>query len=155
MEEGMMSEFQTILLTTDFSDTSRLALQPTRALVQRFGARVVLVHVEEDRLPPLVVEYMAVGVEEMLTHQVEHSQKRLGEFATEHLAGLEGIECVVGVGTPHVEIVRIAEERNVDLIVMATHGRGLISHALLGSTAERVLRRAPCPVLIVPQSRID
>jgi nucleotide-binding universal stress UspA family protein len=48
-----------------------------------------------------------------------------------------------------MEIVRLAEERQADLVVMATHGRGFISHAILGSTAERVLRRAPCPVLIV------
>lgn len=150
-----MSDFQTILLTTDFSDTSMLALPPTRTLAQRFGARIVLVYVEEDRLPPLVVEYMAVGVEEIMTHQVEQSQKRLDEFAAEHLAGLEVAERIVGVGTPHVEIVRIAEEHDVDLIAMATHGRGVISHALLCSTAERVLRRAPCPVLIVPQSETE
>jgi nucleotide-binding universal stress UspA family protein len=91
---------------------------------------------------------MAVGVEDVLSQQVDRARKRLEEFAAEHLAGFEDPELVIGVGTPHVEIVRLAEEKEVDLIVMATHGRGFISHAILGSTAERVLRRAPCPVLV-------
>ena len=59
------------------------------------------------------------------------------------------VEVTVADGIAHLEIVRIAEERQVDMIVMATHGRGFISHALMGSTTERVLRRAPCPVLVV------
>lgn len=143
-----MYEIRTILLTTDFSDTSLKALDPARALAKRFGARIVLVYVEEDRLPPLVVEYMAVGVEDVLHQQVDRAKVRLAEFARQHLAGFEDVEPIVAVGTPHVEIVRLAEEKAVDLIVMATHGRGFISHAILGSTAERVLRRAPCPVMI-------
>jgi nucleotide-binding universal stress UspA family protein len=66
------------------------------------------------------------------------------------LAGqVENVEPLVAMGTPHVEIVRLAEEQGADLIVIATHGRGFISHAILGSTAERVLRRSPCPVLVV------
>ena len=58
-------------------------------------------------------------------------------------------------GTPHTEIVGLAEELRVDLIVMATHGRGFISQAILGSTTDRVLRHAPCPVLIVRESAGD
>jgi len=144
-----MYDIRTILLTTDFSDTSLKALPPARALATRFGAGIVLAFIEEDRLPPLVVEYMAVGIEDVLQQQVGRSKVRLEEFAREHLSDLAQVEPVVGVGTPHVEIVRLAEERSIDLIVMATHGRGFISHAILGSTAERVLRRAPCPVLVV------
>jgi nucleotide-binding universal stress UspA family protein len=146
-----MDDIKTIVLTTDFSDTSVLAFDLARTLGSKFGARIVLTYVEEDKLPPLVVEYMAVGVEDVLDQQVARAKSRLQECAAEHLAGFPQVELVVGVGTPHIEIVRLAEERKADLIVMATHGRGFISHALLGSTAERVLRRAPCPVLIVRQ----
>jgi len=150
-----MYDIKTVLLTTDFSDTSTRAVAPAVALAQRFGARLVVTFVEEDRLPPLVVEYMAVGVEEVLSQQVDRARARLEEFATAHLSGLEEVELVIGVGTPHVEIVRLAEERKVDLIVMATHGRGFISHAILGSTAERVLRRSPCPVLVARDASED
>ena len=94
---------------------------------------------------------MAVGVDDILNQQRDLAGERLaallGEL-TERDAGVD-VEPVVAMGTPHVEIVRIAEERDVDLIVMATHGRGFISHAILGSTAERVLRRAPCPLLVI------
>jgi nucleotide-binding universal stress UspA family protein len=58
-------------------------------------------------------------------------------------------ELVLRPGTVHVEIVRYAKERDIDLIVMGTHGRGLVAHAVLGSVAERVVRYAPCPVLTV------
>lgn len=63
----------------------------------------------------------------------------------------------VPLGIPHVEIAHLADECGADVIVMATHGRGFISHALLGSTTERVLRQAPCPVLVVrdPGARAD
>jgi nucleotide-binding universal stress UspA family protein len=144
-----MYDIKTILLTTDFSDTATRAIEPALALARRFGARIVLTFVEEDRLPPLVVEYMAVGVEDVMSQQVDRARERLEEYAATHLEGQEGLELIVGVGTAHVEIVRLAEEKEADLVVMATHGRGFISHAILGSTAERVLRRSPCPVLVV------
>jgi nucleotide-binding universal stress UspA family protein len=150
-----MYDIKTILLTTDFSDTAARAVEPAVALARRFGARLVLTFVEEDRLPPLVVEYMAVGVEDVLSQQVDRARARLEEYAAAHLAGIEDLELVIGVGTPHVEIVRLAEENRADLIVIATHGRGFISHAILGSTAERVLRRAPCPVLVVREPAED
>jgi nucleotide-binding universal stress UspA family protein len=144
-----MERIEKILLTTDFSDTSRKAFGPAVTLARKFGARILLTYVEEDRLPPLVVEYMAVGVEEILGQQVERAEERLREWVDELGREVEPVDPLVAMGTPHAEIVRLAEEQHADLIVMATHGRGFISHAILGSTAERVLRRAPCPVLIV------
>ncbi len=150
-----MFDVRTILLTTDFSDTSTQAVEPAVTLARRFGARLVLVFVEEDRLPPLVVEYMAVGVEDVLSQQVDRARERLEEYAGSYLQGVEDLDLVIGVGTPHVEIVRLADERQADLVVMATHGRGFISHAILGSTAERVIRRSPCPVLVVREPAED
>ena len=144
-----MQRIERILLTTDFSDTSKKAFAPAATLARKFGARIFLTYVEEDRLPPLVVEYMAVGVDEILDQQMDRATERLGQAVAELAGDVERVEPLVAMGTPHVEIVRLAEEHEVDLIVIATHGRGFISHAILGSTAERVLRRAPCPVLIV------
>jgi nucleotide-binding universal stress UspA family protein len=144
-----MNEIRTLLLTTDFSDTSMRAFEAAATLARRFGAKILLVYVDEDRLPPLVIEYMAVGVEEILDQQRESAAERLAELARTRFDASIAVETLVALGTPHVEIVRLAEEREADLVVMATHGRGFISHAILGSTAERVLRRSPCPVLIV------
>lgn len=144
-----MMQIRTVMVTTDFSDTSVVAFGPARVIAEKFGARILLAHVEEDRLPPLIGEYTVVGLEEILERQKELAREQVSEFARKHLG--EGVETELTVieGTPHVEIVRLAEERGVDLIVMATHGRGFMSHAIMGSTTERVLRRAPCPVLVI------
>jgi nucleotide-binding universal stress UspA family protein len=142
-----MNEVRTILLTTDFSDTSLEAFPAAVTLAQRFGAKIVVAHVEDDRFPPLLVEYMAVGLEDIRKRQHAECVERLSEYAKAHLAVPYEIE--VALGIPHVEIVQLAERHHADLIVMATHGRGFISHAVMGSTTERVLRRTPCPVLVV------
>lgn len=144
-----MKEIRTILVTTDFSETSAKAFEAASALAERYDAGLTVLHVEDDRFPPLVVEYMAVGLEDIRQRQQEHSRKSLEEFVARHLGDSKDVTLEVALGVPHVEIVRLAEEREVDLIVMATHGRGFISHTIMGSTTERVLRRTPCPVLVV------
>lgn len=144
-----MSEFKTILLTTDFSETSLHAFGPALSVAEKFGARLLLVYVEEDRLPPFTGELGSVRVGDILEMHRERATKEIGLLAEAHLAGRVDYETIVVPGVPHREVVRIAEERDVDLIVIATHGRGFITHALFGSTTERVVRRAPCPVLTV------
>ena len=148
-----MDEIKTIMVTTDFSETSKKAFAPAKLLAQKFGARLVVAHVEENRLPPLVVEYMAVGLEEVQQRQEKHTRDELLNLATEQLGDEVDCDAVVVSGTPHMEIVRLAQERKPDLIVMATHGRGFFAQALIGSTTERVLRHAPCPVLVVRDSK--
>lgn len=148
-----MIEIKTILLTTDFSDTSLVAFGPARDLAQRFGAKIVLAYVEADRVPPMVIEGTSLGFEDILKHQRERAAERLQQFAAEHLGPDVEVEPFVSIGAPHLEIVHLAEKHNADLIVMATHGRGFISHAILGSTTERVLRRAPCPVFVVREKQ--
>ena len=147
-----MPEIKTILLTTDFSDTSKIAFASARELARKFGARILLAYTEADRVPPMVIEGTAFGFEDVVRHQHDRAVERLAEFAEANFADFE-VETLVTVGTPHAEIVRLAETHGVDLIVMATHGRGFISHAILGSTTERVLRRAPCPVFVVREKR--
>jgi len=138
---------KTILVTTDLSETSRAALAPAKLLAETFGAKLLLLYVEEPA--PLPVGYAGVDVLALEEHKRVSAADELKRFAEE--AGLLRLEVerAVGLGVPHLEIVRTAEERHVDMIVMATHGRGFFSHAFLGSTAERVIRRAPCPVLVV------
>ncbi len=143
-----MGGIRTILVTTDFSETSKAALPWARDVAGKFGARLLVAHVHEDRMPPFVVEYGQTAFAELLDRQRKQAEELLSTAARE-LGG--SAEALVADGVPHVEIVRLAEERKVDLIVMATHGRGFISHALMGSTTERVIRRAPCPVLVVRQ----
>ena len=144
-----MLAIKTILVTTDFSETSFKAFELASATAEKFGAKLILAHIEEDRLPPLVLEYTQVDVAEILKRQEERAREKLTEVAAR--LGKE-VQAEVRSGTPHIEFVQLAEGLGVDLIVMATHGRGFISHAILGSTTERVLRRAPCPILIVRET---
>jgi len=139
----------TILLTTDFSATSATAFAAARELAKAFGSRIILLYVEAVGMAPVFIEGSAYALDEVMRIQQEAAPQRLADFANKHVGEGPDVQCEVAVGAPHVEIVRMAEERDVDLIVMATHGRGFISHAVLGSTTERVIRRAPCPVFVV------
>jgi nucleotide-binding universal stress UspA family protein len=149
-----MKDIRTILLTTDFSETSKEAFEPALTLAGKFGARIIVVYVDDDRRAMVVPDHVAVNLdlESIYAHQHELHQNRLAELVDAQFSGESKVTCEVPRGTPYVEIVRLANEREVDLIVMATHGGGFISHAILGSTTERVLRRAPCPVLVIKHS---
>lgn len=144
-----MMKIETVLLTTDLSDTSVLAFDPAVTLAQRFGAKVVVVHVVEDQLPAYMDEFTAVPVDSILEAQTRRARKDLDEFLDARLPEIPADDRVIAHGVAHLEILRVAGERKADLIVMATHGRGFVAHALFGSTTERVLRKAPCPILTV------
>jgi nucleotide-binding universal stress UspA family protein len=144
-----MKPFQTILVTTDLSDTSKSAFPLANMLASTFRAKVIVVFVQEEVMPPFVGEYAQTGIQSFLDEQREQAARELERFAAEQMATVAARETVVAAGVPHAEICRLAAERGADVIVMATHGRGFLGHALFGSTTERVLRRAPCPVLTV------
>jgi nucleotide-binding universal stress UspA family protein len=141
-----MQEIKRILVTTDFSETSQTAFAFAQQVAAKFDSKIVLLHVLDAHLPPLVFEPSGISAGEYEQQRVERSASRVEAFGAR--IG-EGVETSVTCGIPHVEIVRFAEDNGIDLIVMATHGRGFFSHAILGSTTERVVRRAPCPVLTV------
>ena len=143
-----VTSFATIVLTTDFSEVSRRALPTARTLAEKLGSRIILVHVLEERMPPFLEELLPDS-EEILGRQRERAVETLDGIAREELGDGVNWEAMVVVGIPHQEIVEIARQNRADLIVMATHGRGPLGHALIGSTTERVLHRAPCPVMAV------
>ena len=142
---------RSILLPTDFSECAACALSYATSLARQFKASIICVHVVEPVVP--TVGY--TGITEPLpiadiSDQLENSATReLPKIAEcEECAGLE-IEDVIAHGDAAAEIVRVAREREVDLIVIASHGRTGLGRILFGSTAEEVVRHAPCPVLVV------
>jgi nucleotide-binding universal stress UspA family protein len=144
-------EVRSILLPTDFSDCGNYALTYATSLARKFGASMICVHVIEPIVP--TVGYS--GVTEPLpiadiSDQLEDSAEReLPKFAEcDECSGLE-VEEVIVHGDAAAEIVRVAQEREVDLIVISSHGRTGWGRILFGSTAEAVVRHAPCPVLVV------
>jgi nucleotide-binding universal stress UspA family protein len=138
-------EIRTILLPTDFSPWAEHACQQGFALAAREHAHVLLVHV-------LLRSDLAFGdIPLPMREQAEKGLQAEAESRLRTLAAEQSmaVETLVVWGSPPVEICRIAQERHVDLIVMSTHGHTGLAHLLIGSVAERVVRHAPCSVLIV------
>jgi len=144
-----MIALKNILVPHDFSDTSDAAMQYAVALARTFGARLQVLHVGEKAqldMPAAFPLKLDLSLEDAIR---EHLLKIM---ATRDFRELKP-EFEVRTGTPYLEIVRCAKDRNVDLIVMGTHGRGFVAHAVMGSVAEKVVRHAPCPVLTVRYPR--
>jgi nucleotide-binding universal stress UspA family protein len=151
-KEGAMAQFKTLVVTTDFSETAAQAFEPALSLAEKFGAKILLLYVEEDRLPPFAGDYPALygaPVVELLETHRRRAEEELGKLSRQRFAGRVDVEAITRSGIAHREVVQLAEEREADMIVMATHGRGFLAHAVMGSTTERVIRHAPCPVLAV------
>jgi len=141
-----MISLKRILVPTDFSDYSKQAIAYACELARRFAAELQLLHVATP--PALPMPYVGT-VSDQTFHPEETAKKALEELDDPEFDQVSRIDRVVRVGTPFVEIVRYAKENDIDLIVMGTHGRTGLVHALIGSVAERVVRKAPCPVLTV------
>jgi nucleotide-binding universal stress UspA family protein len=144
----MTPEFTTILVPTDFSPPSTHAVEYARALAVRFGASVHLVNVCED--PPMAAAWTdayAITLSQWRERLRTDAERQLAARA----ASLEGVPTTTEVlfGAPARAITDVAKERGVGLIVMGTHGHTGVTHLVLGSVAERVVRTAPCPVLTV------
>ena len=144
-----MPGYGTIIVTTDLSDPSLSALKQAVRIADA-SSSLVLVYVVEDRLPPLVMA-QADDIEALVEQHRERAEKALTELAEKHLPG-KNVDTVVRTGSVHHEVAQLARQRAADLIVIGMHGHGYLVHALAGSTTERVLHHAPCPVLVVPHS---
>jgi universal stress protein A len=145
-----MIKLQRILLPTDFSEYSAAARMYACAFAQQFGAELHVLHVIQD-LAPLVPEPGAALAPpiDYLRELELNANAMLERVIDANWAVGKSIVKVVRQGPPFLEIVRYAQEANIDLIVLGTHGRGGLAHMLLGSVAEKVVRKAPCPVLTV------
>ncbi len=146
---------KTILVPVDFSAFSNKAVDYAVAFAEQFGAEVVLLHVVEPMVyPESYVPSPAAG-DELNHHLIASAEERL--VKQRESVGPEGVKVrtVARAGRPFVEICEVARETGVDLIILATHGYTGLKHVLLGSTAERVVRHAPCPVLTVRAEEQD
>ena len=143
-----------ILVPMDFSAYAEQALDYAIALAQKLQARLTLLHVIQ---PPLVASAdMGVWPSPAFLDELEATiaGDMEGYLARVTAAGLEG-EIAVVHGVPFQQILDIAKARQVDLIILGTHGRTGLAHVLLGSVAEKVARLAPCPVMIARQPTPD
>ena len=139
--------FETIVVTTDFSANSAVALPPAVQIARAFGARIVLIHALEASEPePAGPEApgpaTAAGLAAMAKEQLE-------EFGARHIGDRAAWTAEVVFGPAYQAITDAARRHHASLVALATHGRTGLKHLLLGSVAERVVRTAACPVLTV------
>jgi nucleotide-binding universal stress UspA family protein len=149
-----MLTLKTVLVPTDFSEASESALRYGKAMAEAFGASLHIVHVMEDLLAHAWAAEVYVSSMPQLRDEIEReSRQRLDALLTGDQRKKLRAETALLAGNPFLEIIRYAKAHGVDLIVMGTHGRGPIAHMLLGSVAEKVVRKSPCPVLTVREAQ--
>jgi nucleotide-binding universal stress UspA family protein len=142
-----MEEIKKILVPIDFSDYSKKALQYSVQFAKSFGAGISLIYVIEPAVYPadFSMGQVAVPAADMDLH--ERAKEELKNLADSEISDDVEVEIILKTGKPYVEIIEAATEIDSDLIIIATHGHTGVEHLLFGSTAEKVVRKAPCPVL--------
>jgi nucleotide-binding universal stress UspA family protein len=148
---------QRILWPTDFSELSLRGGCYARGFCELFGAELHVLHVVP---PPLSTDVSLVVPAEVPVaaseaELVEGAQEALGRLVAEHFAGAANVVTKVCFGNAWTAICDYARDNDIDLIVVTTHGRTGLSHVLIGSTAERIVQHAPCPVLTVKHPAKD
>ncbi len=146
-----------VLWPTDFSELSLRGGRYARGFCEQFGAKLHIIHVIP---PPLNADVSLVVPAEVPVSVsepeiVEASQNALDKLVKEHFEGFKKIVTNVFFGNAWPGVCDYAKENDIDLIVVTTHGRTGLSHVLIGSTAERIVQHAPCPVLTVKHPAKD
>jgi nucleotide-binding universal stress UspA family protein len=138
--------FTHILVPTDFGESSGRALALAVSLAQKYGAKITLVHSYEV---PAVTYASQVAAVDFLTPVREAAEAQLDRALVELRKQLPEAAGMLCFGRPWQEILQAIDETHADLVVMGTHGRHGVAHALLGSVAEKIVRASPSPVLTV------
>lgn len=143
-----------ILVPVDFSEHSRKSLRYARPFAEQFGASMSLLHVIEPMVFPGEFAYAPVEPEDMDEQRMAKARQQLKKMA-EELAATVPVESSVRLGRAWKEIVDTARTKEVDLLIISTHGYTGLKYALLGSVAEKIVRHSPCPVLVVRTDEHD
>lgn len=145
-----MIKIKKILYPTDFSEPSKVALEYAAELARQFGAELEILHVMFDETQVVSFYLPQVTMQSLSTDIETGSAKQLDDFIQSQSA-LKGVNYTTKLikGTPFIEITKHAKDTAADMIVIGTHGRTGLDHVLFGSTAEKVVRKAPCPVFTV------
>ena len=136
-----------ILVPIDFSDCARKALQYAIPLAREHDASITAIYV----IPPIygVGEYGGIEYMPLESEARAYGEQRLAAMVLDEVDGTVTVNTLVRSGSPAGQIIRVAQDLPADLIVISTHGRTGLKHALVGSVAEHLVRGAPCPVLVV------
>lgn len=149
-----MISIKNILCPVDYSVYSEMALKYAIEFAEKYRARLYLIHVLDIRVYD-INEPDLYNVNIVDEETIAKLRERLLRCVTEDTKGKIPVEAIIIQGVPFAEIIRVSKELKIDLIVLGTHGRTGISHAIMGSVAEKVVRKAPCPVLTIRHPEHD
>jgi nucleotide-binding universal stress UspA family protein len=153
-----MIPIKNILFATDFSESSAHALKYAISFAREFGAKLWVLHVVEEITQTVPFDMIqAPPLADFQADMVRRAREAVTKVVPEEMRGEVQWEGMVRQGVPFYEIVRVAAEIKADLIVCGTHGLTGLKHMIFGSVAEKVVRKAPCPVLSVrhPEQRFE
>lgn len=141
---------QHLLVATDFSLAAKHALDYASEFAARFGAQLHLLHVVVEPMPVAGADVALIRPTESVATMIQHAESELAAVAASLLTTLASKPaCTVEVGYPIEEILKYVQDHSIDMIVVGTHGHRGLSHLILGSVAEKLVRMAACPVLTV------
>jgi nucleotide-binding universal stress UspA family protein len=144
---NMETTIKKVLVPIDFSDYSKSALKYAVNFAKSFNADIILIYVVEPVIYPPDFSMGQIAMPSINTEWDDRAKDELQKLAKSEIAGVASVKTVIKTGKPFVEIIETAKEEDIDLIIIATHGHSGVEHILFGSTAEKVVRKAPCPVL--------
>lgn len=147
--------FRQILFPIDFNETSLSVLPFVMSVAKKFDAKVHLLYVVENLHDHLGWATPQPSVSTFVSGLEKAAQKKMKDFYDEHFEKLQAVERHIIRGDPADDVVRFAQDKGMDLIIMATHGRKGLDRVVFGSVAENVARSSPVPVLLVNPHRLD
>ena len=144
-----MGKFDKILFALDFSENSEHAFDYAITMAKNFNARLVIIHVIQEPVDLSGFYVPHISFEKLEKEIEEGAEKMMEKFCRTMISDFTNYETGIVSGIPYEEIIKKADKEDASLIVMGTQGRKGIDHLLFGSTAERVVRNAKCPVMTV------
>lgn len=147
-----MEQFEKILFATDFSENSEHAFDYALTLARKFGSRLIIIHVINEPVDLRGFYVPHISFEKLEKEIEEGAEKMMQKFCRTKIKDFTNYETLIVAGIPYEEILKKADAESASLIVMGTQGRKGIDHFLFGSTAERVVRTARCPVMTIHMS---
>ena len=142
-----------VLFTTDFTEASVKAVSYALSTARKYGAKLYVLHVVDVSGEPSGFYVPHISYERLEEEMAESAKEMMERFCSRHLKGFKNLETDILVGEPYKEILKFVKGARIDMIVMGMSGKPGIDRFLFGSTTERVMRKAECPILVIPPSR--
>ena len=143
----MELDIRKILVPIDFSDYSKNSLKYAASFANKFSAEITLIYVVEPVIYPPDFSMGQIAIPSVNAEWDLKANEQLEKLGKQEIPESIKVSIIIKTGKPFLEIIDTAAEENIDLIIISTHGHSGVEHILFGSTAEKVVRKAPCPVL--------